>query len=289
MTAVNVLAYTKNIRSEFNDNLGDFFGYILMDYICQKQDIIVNRRNQLDRSSDTVFSIVGSLLQMLFNRLSTIKQKTIIVVGCGLVEAKCKYFFNTDRLIVAGVRGPLTKNILTGVLGGRSDIEVISDPGLLISDIFSLPPNDKSKYEVGFILHEVDRTAFAKLFPNNVKYIVNYNTTYKNFISDLTKYKRIISSSLHGVIFCHSYNIPVCSVKITDKLRGGDFKFIDYYLSLGRTEYKGRKPIDRQTDFATMCENEWQPSQELISMLKIKQKTVIRSAIEKNTTHIFKK
>ncbi len=71
ITSINVLAYTKNIRSEFNDNLGDFFGYILMDYICQNQDIVVNRRNQLDRSSDTVFSIVGSLLQMLFNPPTT--------------------------------------------------------------------------------------------------------------------------------------------------------------------------------------------------------------------------
>ena len=259
-----------------------------MDYICQNQDIVVNRRNNLVGSSDTIFSIVGSVLHMLFRGMSEFKQQTVIVVGCGLIESECNFFFNTDRLIVAGVRGPLTKKILTGVLGGRSDIEVISDPGLLISDIFPLPPNDKAKYEVGFILHEVDREAFSKLFPNNVKYIVNYNTTYKNFISDLTKYKRIISSSLHGVIFCHSYDIQVCSVKISDKIIGGDFKFIDYYLSLGRTEYKGRKPIDRQTDFATMCENEWQPSQELISMLKIKQKTVIRTAIEKNATHIFK-
>ena len=41
--------------------------------------------------------------------------------------------------------------------------------------------------------------------------------------------KFILSSSLHGLIFADSYNIPNHKIIISDKIIGGDYKYKDYY------------------------------------------------------------
>jgi hypothetical protein len=49
----------------------------------------------------------------------------------------------------------------------------------------------------------------------------------------LTSCRRIISSSLHGIIFAHAFDIPAAWVKISPRVIGDGFKFFDYYSSIG--------------------------------------------------------
>lgn len=44
--------------------------------------------------------------------------------------------------------------------------------------------------------------------------------------------KHVMSSSLHGIVVSHTYQIPALWIKFSDKLFGDDIKFKDYFRSV---------------------------------------------------------
>lgn len=53
-------------------------------------------------------------------------------------------------------------------------------------------------------------------------------------VGQISACERILSSSLHGLIVAHSFNIPWVRLRFSDhELGGGDFKFRDFYESIG--------------------------------------------------------
>jgi pyruvyltransferase len=57
---------------------------------------------------------------------------------------------------------------------------------------------------------------------------------YKVFVDKILSCNYIVTSSLHGLIVAHSYNIPVLWVQYSVELIGGKFKFDDYLLSVNK-------------------------------------------------------
>ena len=51
------------------------------------------------------------------------------------------------------------------------------------------------------------------------------------------------------LFFSHAYSIPVSSIKVTDKITGGDFNYIDYCHSSDYTEFKRGHLKNKDTDF----------------------------------------
>ena len=51
-------------------------------------------------------------------------------------------------------------------------------------------------------------------------------------LDEICSCEQIASSSLHGLIISDSYKIPSVWIKFTDKLKGGSFKFNDYFMSI---------------------------------------------------------
>ena len=96
----------------------------------------------------------------------------------------------------------------------------------------------------------------------------------------MSEYDSVISSSLHGIIFCHAYSIPVASIKVTDRIQGGNFKYIDYYHSINYTKFKGSHQINKNTDFLDLIKNEWQPTKEKIQYFQDLQEKIIISNIK---------
>lgn len=87
-------------------------------------------------------------------------------------------------------------------------------------------PDNKKEFDLGIIPHYVDKDHKFLLqnFNPNIKIIDIEQPDYKKFIDDVTSCKKIISSSLHGIIIADAYNIPALRVEFSNKIFGGDFK-----------------------------------------------------------------
>jgi hypothetical protein len=129
------------------------------------------------------------------------------------------------------VRGPVTYEALRS-----RHIEcppIFGDPALLTPLVFD-NPNIKKIYEYGVFAHYVDTELVSKWYADdpNINIINPLNSNPTQVIKQLLQCKRIISSSLHGVIISHAYNIPAVWVKHSNKLSGDGTKFKDYYESV---------------------------------------------------------
>lgn len=129
------------------------------------------------------------------------------------------------------VRGPLTYEKLKEK--GIPCPAIFGDPALLMPKIYS--PQINSKFEYGILPHYVDYDVVKKWYQNdtNVHVINVLNSDPTKVIDQVLLCDKIISSSLHGVIIAHAYNIPAIWVKHSDKLSGDGVKFEDYFESVG--------------------------------------------------------
>ena len=83
------------------------------------------------------------------------------------------------------------------------------------------------------------------LTPKDIKFI-SFNNSAEHFVDEILMCKHVISSSLHGLIIAHVYLVPAMAIKISDNVEGGDFKFSDYYRSLGIYMRHYRKDFPEQ-------------------------------------------
>ena len=108
--------------------------------------------------------------------------------------------------------------------------EVSGDSALLLPLLY-YPQNITKVHDLCVVLHFIDdhmRTSIS----DNVT-LVSFHNTAEDFVDQILTCKNVMSSSLHGLILSHSYGIPARGIKVSDKVEGGDFKFEDYYRSLG--------------------------------------------------------
>lgn len=123
------------------------------------------------------------------------------------------------------------------------------DPALLIPEIFN-PPVEK-KYEVGVIVRwpEADWKA-CKIDPS-VKVIDFGTKKIEQTLSDILSCKRILSSSLHGVILADAYNIPSAWLS-SETPKGLEHKYFDYFLSVDKVQraqsFNFNRPLTRASD-----------------------------------------
>lgn len=125
------------------------------------------------------------------------------------------------------VRGPLTRQLIQAA--GGTCPAIYGDPALLLP-LFC--KESTKQYDVGIIPHYVDyKTVVAKYPSYHVIDIVNSDPL--KVAEEITKCRRIISSSLHGLIAAHAYGIPAAWVKFSKKVKGDGTKFKDHYACAG--------------------------------------------------------
>jgi autotransporter strand-loop-strand O-heptosyltransferase len=158
------------------------------------------------------------------------------VWGTGCID---EYYVGDSPKKVYSVRGPNTRELLLNL--GWDVPEIYGDPSLLFPKVYN--PEIKKKYEYGLVPHYIDFTSAEGLTAINraeslgIK-IINITAGIYEFVDQLLECKYILSSSLHGLIAADAYGIPNHRVKLTDLIYGGDFKYIDYYSSVNRSDYK---------------------------------------------------
>jgi pyruvyltransferase len=181
------------------------------------------------------------------------KNKEDVVIGAGSILSSARnnsiiwgtgFMFGNEKIKkpkkILSVRGPLTRNRLIQL--GLECPEKYGDPGLILPYFYY--PEIKKKYKLGIIPHYVDKQKFNEIYPNceNDIKIIDVTNPIQNVIENILECDMTISSSLHGIIVSHAYNIKCMWIKITNKIGGGIFKFRDYYGSLNIDNYNDMLP-----------------------------------------------
>lgn len=152
-----------------------------------------------------------------------------IVWGSGIIKQN----ENVRAAKFVAVRGPRTRKRLLEL--GYTVPDVYGDPALLLPKF--IPNTVEKKYALGIIPHYVDYDSIVAQFKDNsaVKVINLMTNDVVKTTQEIVECEQIISSSLHGVIVSHAYEIPALWVKFSNKLAGDNVKFYDYFESLDIT------------------------------------------------------
>lgn len=127
------------------------------------------------------------------------------------------------------VRGPLTRDRV--VESGGTCPEIYGDAALLLPRFFK--GSDKKIHDLGIVSHYVDYNTIKEKYPNHR--IINMRTNnLEQTIREITECRKIVSSSLHGIIVANAYGIPAAWARF-NPLSGDDSKFHDYAASVNET------------------------------------------------------
>lgn len=201
-------------------NIGDALNPFLFENIFNKKT--TNIRDSLNTGIIPVYSFIGSVLD-------NSGVKNLHVLGSGFRNEKSPMPVKPKK--VYACRGPLTRKKLNGL--GVEVPEVYGDPAILLPNYFDVEETKKNK--MGIIPHYVDKDSeIVERYKSdeNVKFIDVFSDM-DQFVSDIKSCEFTISSSLHGVIISQAYGIPSVWVKFSNEIGGGNFKFNDYFNSLG--------------------------------------------------------
>lgn len=217
----NDILYPDAIKMDYavkKNNFGDILNPIVIEYFTNKKTTRVA----------TVYSKKQHLLGIgsILNRAN----KHSVVWGSGFIKEN-SFLAEPPHKILA-VRGPKTRERLLEL-----DIKcpkIFGDPALLMPKIYK--PIVKKKYKLGILPHYVDFNdeRLKRINDDNVLVIDICNPNPLQVIDQLLLCENIASSSLHGLIISDAYRIPNVWIKLSEKISGGNFKFLDYFESISR-------------------------------------------------------
>lgn len=169
--------------------------------------------------------------------LSRVQDKSI-VWGSGSFGTEQKGQISKEAQYHA-VRGPLTRCLVNNV--GAKCPDVYGDPALLIPLVYN--PDVKKEYEIGVVLRWSEKKWLteAEVGPG-VKIIDLGTDDVEGVLKEMKRCKRILTSSLHGLIIADAYGIPNAWLSSRTP-KGGEFKFYDYFLSVDKVRSSKRYDV----------------------------------------------
>jgi pyruvyltransferase len=212
------LGYARN-------NWGDDINIGMLEEISDLKVLVMNRSRVFTHLPVRTYSCIGSILGECFG-------KNLEIWGSGFRSEKSRIHVLPRK--VHSVRGPLTRQSL--IRQGIDCPEVYGDPALLVSKYYQ--PKTGRKYKYGIIPHYADeKNPLVRAIISRPDVLVISMADYKHWhdIPDaVCSCEKIVSSSLHGLIVADSYGIPNMWVRFSDNIAGGNFKYLDYFASVGR-------------------------------------------------------
>ena len=161
-----------------------------------------------------------------------------VIWGTGAKGSKLELAKGVKELSVHAVRGPLTAEFLRRSGIDISNIKAFFDPGCLIPVLYRqeieamLAAPTLRKGGVRIIPHYHDDLNWRRQYPAHVKNFVSVDTDPAGMISQIIGADRVISSSLHGLIFAEALGIP--AIWLTPSSKEDQMKYFDYYYGSGR-------------------------------------------------------
>ncbi|NJN88198.1 MAG: polysaccharide pyruvyl transferase family protein [Leptolyngbyaceae cyanobacterium SL_7_1] len=265
-------------------NLGDALSPIIISTLSDLPSIHQNFHSRTTRLAG-----VGTIAHHL-------KYGTVHLWGTGVSNAKGfsgqlqrEYGRRPDtQFYVHALRGPLGAEILRKQ--GITVPAVYGDPVWLLPSI--IPPAHEKKYELGVIVHiselaeRTDNSGAKDAFlryqiPEELKGDIKIITTLvkptfdqiESKVKAITACKRIVSTSLHGLVIAETYRIPclyfrtrgrgVFLSQLDDDSEKLDFRIRDFYSGLGLSQLLiYRQPRKHFTDWNAVIhaiDQHWQP------------------------------
>lgn len=115
----------------------------------------------------------------------------------------------------------------------------LGDPGLLISHMYPEITRTAST-KVGIITHLADKdyqiAKHLKLRKYECTYI-DISRSPREVVGAIAQCGVILSSAMHPMICADVYGIPNCHLKMSNRVAGGRYKFMDYYSAFEHNHY----------------------------------------------------
>jgi pyruvyltransferase len=232
-TEIHLLYFNKTHIRNFGDQLSPFVVSCLLD------------KNQYGLTfkpscSSLHLVAIGSYLHMAPDKC--------VVFGTGVrtvppVEGGHSY----KTLDVRAVRGPLTRAFLES-----KNIQVppvYGDPALLLPLFYTPTILEECAGKTAVVPHYTQYRLYQnKGLDPDIYHLVNPCDNWQHVINQIVSCRRVLSSSLHGLICSDAYGKPNCWLH-EFPLNEGEFKFHDYFLSQGRPSTFVKEPCDNDSLF----------------------------------------
>lgn len=212
---------TKPIKLHWSHSKPNF-GDALSPLICEA---VSGRKVIYAKPSRADLIAVGSLLHRLKEGWFSHK---VHVWGTGFIEAPAPH---QSRHYYHAVRGRLSQASLT-----NQHIPALGDPGLLADVLLPEGMRQEKKCKIGLIAHYKDKSSpLIQAITQHHADIVEIDifTPPLAFLRQISQCEIILSSAMHGLIAADALGIPNGWIKLSEKVRGHDFKFEDYYSIFG--------------------------------------------------------
>lgn len=232
-----IVIYQFVFTEPYSMNFGDELTKDIIERIFHKKTEV---HNEIDTRFDMLG--VGSLIHF-FNDI--VDYKTY-VWGSGLIDDQVGAI--NENFIFKACRGELTKSKIPDRYQGIP----LGDPGLLCNLIYKNEVQKTGK--IGVIPHLRDEQSYflndvIKRHPE-IFTIIPVSQSPERVADEIKRCRLVMSSSLHGLIVSDSFAIPNIHLYLSDNLqspnhlRGGLYKFKDYYTAINR-KYKNFDPRER--------------------------------------------
>ena len=238
-------------RSRYN--LGDYLGFVVAEFMLEKKGLTLDTWVPQIKHMNSVGATIFSSYQIT------------TIWGSGVhhsegIFLKQLHYYPFRRLDIRSVRGPLSREVLLKM--GHKCPEVYGDPAILMPFIYQ--PHVNKTNEILVIAQLRTEMKFKAEHPDLNMISMNTND-YRTVIDAIASSRKVISSSLHGLILAEAYGVP--AVIFRGLAKNVDFKYHDYYTSTGRYD------VHLADTFEEACVMEPQPLPDLKPLQEAVMKT----------------
>src|SRR5690625_208223 len=190
----------------------------------------------------TVYS-VGSILHMIDH------PDRAIVWGSGIIKRDAAI---TRPREIRAVRGPISRARCLEL--GHDCPETYGDPAILLPKY--LPgKTGNPRYRLGIIPHSVNMEEARKRLPETSEVLlIDVMRPVQDVCRDICDCASTVSTSLHGLIVSHAFDVPSAWMGLAAPLYGDDVKFQDYYASAGLAAPERHQPEPGPFDIGALVE-----------------------------------